>query len=264
MRYSNLHTHTIFSDGKNTMEKYVMAAQEKNMLSLGFSDHSYTRCDESYCMMPWKYESYREKLEQLKKDSPLPIYAGLELDACSEDNSSEYDYVIACVHYLYAKGEYCSVDHMPEVNQRCMRDLFGGSPLDMAKCYCDTMLEHVTRCKPTVVGHFDIVNKFGTMPEEDDSYRNVMADCLKEVIRICPYIELNTGAIAKGWKQVPYPAEFLLDTLKAYGGKVVLGSDAHYASKLTFWFDEAVALLKTKGIESICIFNGNGFDEMPI
>lgn len=264
MRYSNLHTHTIFSDGKNTMEEYIAAAQEKNMLSLGFSDHSYTQCDESYCIMPWKYEHYRKNLEQLKKESPLPIYAGLELDACSEDDPSGYDYVIAGVHYLHAKGEYCSVDHAPEVSERCLRDLFGGSALDMTKCYCDTLLEHVAHCKPTVVGHFDVVNKFGTMPETNDRYRDLMADCLKEVIRVCPYIELNTGAIARGWKQVPYPAEFLLDVLKENGGKIVLGSDAHSATNLTFWFDEAVALLKTKGIECICVFNGNGFDELPI
>lgn len=264
MRYSNLHTHTIFSDGKNTMEEYITAALEKNMLSLGFSDHSYTQCDESYCMMPWEYENYRKTLERLKKESPVPIYAGLELDAYSEGNPSDYDYVIASVHYLQAKGKYCSVDHTPEVNQRCLRDLFGGNALDMAKCYCDTMLEHVDRCKPTVVGHFDIVNKFGTMPESDDRYRNVMADCLKEVIRICPYIELNTGIIARGWKQVPYPAAYLLDTLKDSGGRIVLGSDAHDTAHLTFWFDNAVAMLKIKGFGSICVFNGNNFDEISI
>ena len=194
----------------------------------------------------------------------MPIYAGLELDAYSNDDSSGYDYIIACVHYLYAKGEYCSVDHTPEISQQCIQDLFGGSALDMAKCYCDTILEHVTRCKPTVVGHFDVVNKFGTMPETDDRYCNLMADCLKEVIQVCPYIEMNTGAIAKGWKQIPYPAGFLLDTVKSSGGKIVLGSDAHDTAHLTFWFDEAIALLKTKGFENICVFNGSGFDEMPI
>ena len=50
MRYSNLHTHTSFSDGKADMDAFIREAQEKNMLSIGFSDHSYTPCDLTYCM----------------------------------------------------------------------------------------------------------------------------------------------------------------------------------------------------------------------
>ena len=40
MRYSNLHTHTIFSDGTYMPEEMILSAIENNMLSLGFSDHS--------------------------------------------------------------------------------------------------------------------------------------------------------------------------------------------------------------------------------
>ena len=40
MRFSNLHTHSTFSDGKNTPEEIVLSAIEKNFLSIGFSDHS--------------------------------------------------------------------------------------------------------------------------------------------------------------------------------------------------------------------------------
>ena len=45
MRYSNLHTHTTYSDGKNSVRENIEAAIANNMISLGFSDHSYTDFD---------------------------------------------------------------------------------------------------------------------------------------------------------------------------------------------------------------------------
>ena len=38
MRYVNLHNHSTFSDGDHTPEEIVLAAIEKNMLGIGFSD----------------------------------------------------------------------------------------------------------------------------------------------------------------------------------------------------------------------------------
>ena len=35
MRHSNLHTHTVFSDGYYTVEETVLAAIDRNMISLG-------------------------------------------------------------------------------------------------------------------------------------------------------------------------------------------------------------------------------------
>ena len=58
MRFSNLHTHTLYSDGKGTVRENIESAIKKNMISLGFSDHAYTYCDESYCMMLSDYEKY--------------------------------------------------------------------------------------------------------------------------------------------------------------------------------------------------------------
>ncbi len=56
MRFSNLHTHTTFSDGVGTVRENIESAIAKNMLSLGFSDHSFTACDTSYCMKLEDYE----------------------------------------------------------------------------------------------------------------------------------------------------------------------------------------------------------------
>ena len=68
MRFSNLHTHTTFSDGKNTVAENVEAAIEKNMLSIGFSDHSFTAIDPSYCMHTHRYKAYIDEVNAAKKE----------------------------------------------------------------------------------------------------------------------------------------------------------------------------------------------------
>ena len=47
---ADLHTHTSFCDGKNSPEEMVRSAVEKGFDVLGFSGHSYTPFDETYCM----------------------------------------------------------------------------------------------------------------------------------------------------------------------------------------------------------------------
>ena len=44
------HVHTTFSDGRNSMEEMVLSAVSMGMQKIGFSDHSHTSFDLSYCM----------------------------------------------------------------------------------------------------------------------------------------------------------------------------------------------------------------------
>ncbi len=266
MRYSNLHNHTTFSDGKHTLEENVLSAIEKNMLSLGFSDHSFTACDTSYCMKEADYDRYRREIADLKQKyaGQIPLYCGMELDYYSKVDRSEYDYILASVHYMVHKGVTYAIDHSLQDQQNCVRDMFGGDVVAMAKAYFDMVAEHVENTKPDFVGHFDVITKFSYMPEEDDNYRQAAADALKRVLHTCPYVEMNTGAIAKGWRKVPYPCEYLLPVIRENGGKIVLNADSHDCNNLTYYFDEATQLLKKAGINEIHVWNGSGFDPLEI
>ena len=81
MQYVNLHNHTVYSDGINTIEENIESAIEKGMYALGFSDHSYTPCDESYCMMLRDYSPYLRELSELKEKykGKIRIYAGVAI-----------------------------------------------------------------------------------------------------------------------------------------------------------------------------------------
>lgn len=266
MQYVNLHNHTVYSDGIHTMEENIESAIQKGMYALGFSDHSYTPCDESYCMMPKNYGPYLQELALLKEKhkDKLRIYAGIELDYDSDPDTAAFDYVIASVHYIVRNGKTYPIDHSLAQQKACCEEVFHGDRLAMAKCYYDQLVTHVKRCNPTFVGHFDVITKFSHMPEEDPRYQEVAAAALEEIVKTCPYIEVNTGAIARKYRTAPYPARFLLERMLSLGAKPVLGSDSHQKENLTFWFDEAVSLLKEVGFTHIARFEGNGFCDVEI
>ncbi len=266
MDHSNLHTHTTFSDGAHTMEENIRSAIDQGMVSLGFSDHSYTPCDPLYCMQKERYAEYLEQLSALKQKyaDRLPVYAGLELDAYSDDDCSAFDYTIASVHYLIRDGVCHPIDHSPQQQERCIREAFGGDVLAMAQAYFDLLCHHVEQTKPTLVGHFDLITKFSMMPEEDPAYRAMAKSALERILKTCAYVEMNTGAIARGWRETPYPAPYLLTILRDLDGRIVINSDSHDKACLTCWFPQALELLKKNGITHVWQFNGTAFDPKPL
>ena len=96
MRYSNIHTHTTFSDGIGSVRENIESAIAKNMVSLGISDHSYTYCNTSYCIKKDAYGDYFKTVNALKKEysEKIDVLLGLELDYYSKINTPK----IALVH----------------------------------------------------------------------------------------------------------------------------------------------------------------------
>jgi len=249
MRFSSLHNHTVFSDGVGTVKENIESAISKNLLSIGFSDHSFTPCDTSYCMKLKDYPDYIAEIERLKKEyeGVIPVFKGLEMDYFSEIDRDKFDYIIASVHYII-KNDICyPVDHSAKQQTDCIEDAFGGNIYDMAKHYFELIADHARKNKPDIIGHFDVLAKFSLMPE-DEKYYDIAKDALKETIKYCDIFEINTGAISRGYKDSPYPADFILKHIKEKGGSVIFSSDAHSKDSLCFEFDKWHKILRDKDI----------------
>jgi HisJ family histidinol phosphate phosphatase len=85
MNYSNLHTHSIYSDGKHTPQEIIEEAISQNMTAIGISDHSYTFFDTRYCLAEEKNQEYINELRALQKEyeSKINVLVGIELDGFS-------------------------------------------------------------------------------------------------------------------------------------------------------------------------------------
>ena len=266
MRFSNLHTHTTYSDGKNTVRENIESAIARNMLSIGFSDHSFTACDPSYCMQLEDYPRYMAEVRAMREEykAQIPVLLGIEKDYFSEIDSSDFDYVIGSVHYIIRDGVCYPIDHTKAQQETCVRDAFGGSVLDMARCYFGMVAEHTYLARPDVVGHFDVINKFSYMPEDDDAFIRIAEQSLAECMKWCPRFEVNTGAIARGYRVHPYPNMHLLRLIKELGGEIVINSDSHRAENLDCFFPESVEIIRRAGFDSYSYLDFDGLKKVTI
>lgn len=263
---ANYHTHTTYSDGKNTMEEMIQSAIRKGFSTLGFSDHSYTWFDESYCVSKAGEIEYRKEIDHYKAvyEGKIEIFSGIELDCDGDTPDYDYDYILGSVHYIKAKGEYHPVDLGADRQREIARDCFGGNWIDMAKSYFEHSAEVITAKKPDIVGHFDLITKYSLFDTENPVYRDAAIEAVREIMKVCKRFELNTGAIARGLRQTPYPDDFLLKEILSMGGQVTIGSDCHYAEKLDIWHDEAVEYLRNTGFRSLSVLTKDGFVECLI
>lgn len=266
MRFSNFHTHTTFSDGKNTPEEMLLSAIDKGFTAIGFSDHSETQCDLSYCMKLSDYPAYFKTVNALKEKyaDKIDVLLGLELDYESEIIREGLDYTIGSVHYICAKGECHPIDHSREQQEHCIRTLCGGDPTEMAKRYYDILIEHITRCRPTFIGHFDVITKFGIFDNAGDRYADVATEALDAAMSICPVLEVNTGAISRKKRDLPYPADFLLKRIYEKGGEIILSSDTHATDTIDCFFPQSLDILRGVGFDHILSMDKNGFVRVDI
>lgn len=257
MPYATYHNHTTFCDGKSTAEEMVCAAITAGCPALGFSGHSYTFFDESYCMSRVNTVRYRQEIARLKAQyaGQLRILCGVEQDYWSDAPTSGYDFVIGSSHYVRKNGHYLPVDNSEAELLRGVAAQYGGDILAFCEDYYKQMADIHRKTNCSFVGHFDLVTKFnenGALFSEDDPrYRRAALSAIDALCSQHAVFEINTGAMAKGYRTVPYPARFLLEHIRDRGCSVILNADCHDASKLLYGLDQAEQLARSIGLEPL-------------
>ncbi len=239
----DFHIHTTFSDGKNTPEEVVREAIKKGIECIGFSDHSYTFFDDSYCVSQENTPVYKDEIERLKSKyaDKIKIYCGIEQDYYSAESTGGYDYVIGSVHYVKAGQEYIPVDESTEALKRAVEKYFNGDYIKFAEEYFKTVAKVAEKTNADIIGHFDLVSKFnesGLFDENDKRYISAWKNAADRLLLHKKPFEVNTGAISRGYKTFPYPAEDMIEYIKQNGGELILSSDAHFAQNICYQFEK--------------------------
>lgn len=247
---SNFHTHSTFSDGKNTPEEIVLSAIEKDFSAIGFSDHGYTPYDKRYCMTD--EEGYRKEIRRLqeKYKDKIQIYLGIEEDSRALVDRTKYDYMIGSCHYVSVKDNVYPLDSNYDYFTKALA-FFNGDALALAEQYYQHFCEYIELRKPDVIGHFDLMTKFDENEQNrflnNTAYWQLAEKYVEKASQSGCIFEVNTGLMARGYRTSPCPHERLLGILCKLGGKVVLSSDSHSVETLDSQFSQMKTLLKNIG-----------------
>ena len=159
--YQNLHTHSTYCDGKDSIEGMIQKAIGLGFDSVGFSGHSYMFYSNYVQMTPEKTEQYKAEIALLKEKyrDKIDIFCGLEYDMYSAIDQSGYDYLIGSVHYLKIGDEYVGFDRSSGEVKSIIDTYFSGDGMKYAKTYYQALAELPSYGNFDIVGHFDIICK---------------------------------------------------------------------------------------------------------
>ncbi len=267
----NLHLHSTYCDGADDPEDIVLAAIDKSFESLGFSGHSYMFFSKGRSMTIERTELYKKEIASLKKkyEDRIKLFCGLEFDMYSIVDLSGYDYIIGSVHYLMSNGEFVGMDlRNPDDIRNIINKYFGGDGLAYAKKYYSTLAMLPRYGKFDIIGHFDLVTKHSEremlFDTESKEYKSAAIEAAEALVGKIPLFEVNTGAIARGYRTTPYPDPFILKELRRLGFGAIISSDCHNKNYLDCGFDDAAELLRSCGFKERYILTDSGFTAVAL
>ncbi|MBE6932209.1 MAG: histidinol-phosphatase HisJ family protein [Ruminococcaceae bacterium] len=270
MRPQDLHTHSLYDDGKCTLEEMVQAAVGKRLSAIGLSGHSPIENEQDWTMPKEKLPQYMAEVKRLKAKYRviIPVFCGIEYDLRSKLDLSTFDYVIGSVHATVTPDGCFDADNTAEIAKDGIKRYFAGNADAAAECYFSQYAEMANNPEIHIVGHFDLLTKFdereAIYDPESKTYLQAAFAAMESLVKAGKIFEVNTGAISRGYRTSPYPAKNLLKQLHSLGGRICLNSDAHSTDGIACAFDSALELIKACGFREIWMLTAQGFAPVSV
>ena len=250
---ANYHTHTNWCDGRDSTRAVVEAAVARGFDAIGFSSHSMLPgTDLDWVLTPEKAPRYAAEVRALADEfaTRTRVLCGVEADYVpggAEPSHAAYaaispDYIIGSVHFVVAPdGARVPVDHSPELLEKGIAEHFAGSAEAFVRAYFAQQRDMLAKFDFDVLGHPDLVRKFNAKrPYFDEGapwYLEEVEATADAAAASGALVEVNTGAISRGWLDDAYPSAHFRGLLRARGVRFVLSSDAHSADAIDCAFD---------------------------
>ena len=269
MILGDFHTHSTLDDGKSTLAEMASVARALGLTRLGLSGHSWCPMEEDFCIPREGVPGYLEEARALREQyaGELEIFVGMELDYYGQ-RPEGLDYGIGSVHGLLLNEQFYPVDESPEKSRQAVEEQFSGDWYRYTDAYYDLVADLPQKTGCDWIGHFDLVTKFNqslrVFDEESPRYLRRPLEVLDHLARTGVALELNTGAISRGYRTEPYPALPLLRHWQAAGGEIILNSDAHHVSHLCYGFARAEELARAAGFDHANLWSKRGFQAVAL
>jgi histidinol-phosphatase (PHP family) len=275
----NLHTHTFFSDGSSSPDKYLKEALRQGFSVLGFSDHSPVPFENNFAIKEERLEEYvKVILGEKSKGWGLKILLGLEIDyipgitrPVQEYRAMNcFDYFIGSVH-LVKNGNNPGLWFIdgPDISiyDQGLTDFFHEDIRYGVRSYYHQINQMILTQKPDIIGHLDKIkmhNRNRYFQEDEKWYIRLVDETLDLIKANQCIVEVNTRGIYKKRSDALYPGVEILKKIHALKIPVILSSDAHKPGELSLCFKETKILLSEIGFKSLSLITSAGRREVPL
>ncbi len=245
-------------------DEYVAQARRVGLDEVGFSDHAplVAYHDPKYSMYPSQLPLYHAMVEEAQKRNPdFTIKLGIEADYIPgfEEKTRAildafpYDFVLGSIHFIDNWAFDDPDEHVKwkEKNiDRVYRD------------YYDLLRRSARSRLFDIIGHCDLVKKFGHRPAAD------MTPEIEETARAFKEadvtVEVNTSGLRKPVKEI-YPSLDCLKIYRAAGVPITFSSDSHDPADVGRDYDKAADLAREAGYKSYRVFKKRRVEkELPL
>lgn len=249
-----------------SVEEYLQEAERKGIEEIGFADHfPLGLLDYSprvqVTMNPSELEEYMDQVLSLKSRADrVRVRLGIEVDYIPGREKMlerllkrySFDYVIGSIHFM-GDWDFTHPVYADTYRNRDIEDIYS-KYFRMIGDLCRSGLFDI-------VGHIDVVKKFGYRPDGGFEERWFEIARLLKDAGTC--LELNTAG-----RDAPvgefYPDRRLLEISCAEGVPVTTGSDAHDPAQVGRYFIEAEELLRSAGYTELAAFSGRTRQAIPL
>ena len=281
MQNFNLHTHSVYSDGKSQPREIVEEAVRQGLTTLGFSEHSPLPFDNNFSVKSSDMPRYVAEIPQLKAEykGKIDLYCGLEADyitGVSEPfavTKEKYhlDYLIGGVHLV---GQSANPDEIwfidgPkwEVYDEGLQKFFDGDIRRAVRRFFEQSNEMIENEQFDIIAHFDKIkmhNRERYFHEDEPWYRKLALETLDLICEKGLIMEVNTRGIYKKRYNGFYPSPWLMEEACKMGIPAIISADAHHFSEITLEFAAAEEALKRAGYRSVVNFKDGQWVEVAI
>ncbi|MEZ3550970.1 MAG: histidinol-phosphatase [Muribaculaceae bacterium] len=252
----NLHAHSQFCDGRDTMEEIARGANEAGMKYLAFTPHSPLPIYSSCNMDKARMDEYLSETSRLRDtyNLDMEILTSLEIDYLSPDFGPHIDYFrnlpldfqLGSVHFVPNQNGYpIDCDGNFGHFSKNLKEGFEGDLRYVVEKYFEQVIMMLERGGVDLLGHFDKIagNASAANPgiEDEGWYESLVDHVVSQVKDTDIIVEINTKAFCDRGRF--FPAERWWGKLIEAGIPLAVDSDAHYSSKVTAGRAEAYSRL---------------------
>lgn len=244
----DIHNHTTYSDGRNTVEEVIQSALKEGLQIVGISDHFDPYVAQEVCLQPEEVSVYLKEIRTLSEKYPIKVLAGLELGLQTEGilwPGEEMDYYIYSVHTVPGRPDLKTLEN----------------PWDIYLQEAISAVDLIDR--PGFLGHLDFLRRH--IPKAKPPKPGQLMDTLlMKLVSNHVGLELNTSGWMYGIGD-PSPQPWVIERYIDLGGRfVTVGSDSHRASQIGNFTVKALSLLRKMGIKEVFYCENGSYIPVPI